>query len=191
MKLLVIAGIAVAGLSYCSQSKADCYTRSNIRMTYASIIAGPTDIQRLVVPDAGGQKCVVRYRVNINGDWQTAEGTAVAKTEAEACNQAMDVGRGVLLSEVEPSTIRTDMQMVCSDLPDIRVRPVRIGETIWESETDMHNHPRERGYFWYKRAKCRMFQERNPKDRNLITYQGIVCQATGLPNSKWRVIDKY
>jgi hypothetical protein len=103
----------------------------------------------------------------------------------------MDVGQGQVLSEIEPTSIRSDMQMVCSDLPDIRVRPVRIGETIWESETDMHNHPRERGYFWYKRAKCRMFQERNPKDRNLITYQGIVCQATGLPNSKWRVIDKY
>ena len=184
--------LLIVSLAFVSTvATAECYTRSNIRLSYASMDAGPTDIQRLVVPDASGQKCVVRYRINIGGEWQTAEGSAVAKTEAEACVRAMDVGRGMILAEVEPSRISADTQMVCSDLPDIRVRPVRIGETVWESETDMHNHPRERDYFWYKRAKCRMFQERNPKDRNLITYQGIVCQANGLPNSKWRVIDKY
>lgn len=187
MKRLLIASLAFVS----TLATAECYTRSNIRMSYASIDAGPTDVQRLVVPDAAGQKCVVRYRVHVGDEWQTAEGTAVAKTEAEACTRAMDVGRGSVLLEMEPSSVRADTQMVCSDLPDIRVRPVRIGETIWESETDMHNHPQERKYFWYKRAKCRMFQERNPKDRNLITYQGIICQATGLANSKWRVIDKY
>jgi hypothetical protein len=153
--------------------------------------AGPTDIQRLVVPDTRGQKCVVRYRVNIGGDWQTAEGSAVAKTDAEACTRAMDVGRGMILADVEPSRISTDTQMVCSDLPDIRVRPVRIGETIWESETDLHSIPQERKYFWYKRTKCRLFQERNPRDRNLIVYQGVICQANGTPNSKWQVVDKF
>jgi hypothetical protein len=170
---------------------ADCYTRSNIHLTRQAIDAGPVDIQKMTVPDSKGSKCVVRYRVHIGDDWHTAEGSGTGATEAEACTRAMDVGQGNVLAEIEPSMVRADMQMVCSDLTDIRVRPVRIGETIWESETDMHYHPQERKYFQYKRTKCRMFQERNPKDRNLITYQGIICQADSTQNPKWRVIDKY
>jgi hypothetical protein len=187
MKRALIVGLILIS----STALADCYTRSNIRIARQVIDAGPTDVQRLVVPDARGHKCVVRYRVNIGGDWQTAEGSAVATTEAEACARALDITRGTVLAEIEPTTIRADMQMVCSDLPDIRVRPVRIGETIWESETDLHSIPQERKYFWYKRTKCRLFQERDPRDRNLIVYQGVVCQADGTPNSKWRVIDKF
>jgi hypothetical protein len=187
MKLAVIVGLALIS----STALADCYTRSSIRMTRHSVDAGPTDIQKLAVPDAAGSKCVVRYRVSIGGNWQTAEGSAVGRTEAEACTRAVDVTQGSVLAEIEPASIRSDMQMVCSDLPEIRVRPVRIGETVWESETDMHSNPQERRYFWYKRTKCRLFQERDPRDRNLIIYQGVVCQADGSSNSKWRVIDKF
>ena len=187
MKRALIVGLALIS----STALADCYTRSSIHMTRQTVDAGPTDVQRLVTPDARGFKCAVRYRVNIGGDWHTAEGLAVGRTESESCTRAMDVGQGQVLSEIEPTSIRADMQMVCSDLPEIRVRPVRIGETVWESETDMHSNPQERRYFWYKRTKCRLFQERDPRDRNLIIYQGVVCQADGTANSKWRVIDKF
>jgi hypothetical protein len=191
MKLLIAFTIAVAGLSNCGQAQADCYIRSNIKLTRQAIDAGPTDVQKLVVPDGLGQKCVMRYRVHIGDMWRTAEGTGVAKTEANACKSALDIGNGGILSEVEPSQIGADTQMVCSDLPDIRIRAVRIGEVVWESETDMHRHTQERKYFDYKQTKCRMFTERNTKDRNLYTYQGIICKVDSLPNSKWRVIDKY
>jgi hypothetical protein len=189
MKLAIILTIAVAG--YCSNTRADCYTRSNIRMTRSSIDAGPTDVQKLIVPDSNGSRCVARYRVHINDMWYSAEGSSVAKTESEACARALDVGIGTVLAEVEPNTISSDTQMVCSDLPDIRIRPVHIGEVIWESETDMHRHPQERKYFDYKQTKCRMFTERNAKDRNLYTYQGIICKVDSGPYSKWRVVDKY
>lgn len=174
-----------------STAVADCYVRSNIQLTRQAINAGPTDMQQLAVPDANGSKCVVRYRVHIGDEWHTAEGTAVAKTESEACMRAVDVGRGTVLAEVEPSAVRADTQMICSDLPDIRIRPVHIGEIVWESETDMHRHPQERKYFDYKQTKCRMFTERNVKDRNLYTYQGIMCQVDSGPKSKWRIVDKY
>jgi hypothetical protein len=187
MKRLIIAGLVLASVN----AVADCYVRSNVRLSRAEINAGPTDFQKLVVPDVAGQKCVVRYRVHIGDVWHTAEGSGIGKDEGSACAQAMDISRGRVLAEVEPSRVTSDTQMVCSDVTDIRIRPVRIGETVWESETDMHRHEQERKYFDYKQTKCRMFTERNAKDRNLYTYQGIICKVDTLPNSKWLVVDKY
>jgi len=187
MKRLLAVGLCLVS----SVAVADCYVRSNIKLSRPAINAGPTDLQRAVVPDLAGQKCVVRYRVHIGDEWHTAEGTGLGQNEGSACARAMDIGNGTLLAEVEPSRVTADTQMVCSDLPDIRIRPVRIGEVIWESETDMHRHPDERKYFDYKQTKCRMFTERNARDRNLYTYQGIICKMDSLPNSKWRVVDKY
>jgi hypothetical protein len=187
MKRLFILGLCLVSTTVF----ADCYVRSSIKLTRQAINAGPTDIQKMVVPDAIGQKCVLRYRVHIGDEWHTAEGTSVGKTEAEACARAQDIGNGRVLAEVEPSQIRADTQMVCSDLPDIRIRAVRIGEVVWDSETDMHRNEQERKYFDYKQTRCRMFTERNAKDRNLYTYQGIICKADTNPNGKWRVVDKY
>lgn len=190
MKLLIIA-IAIAGLGYCSQAKADCYIRSSTKIARQFVDSQPTDIQKLVTPDAHGQKCVLRYRVNIRDDWQTAEGIGYGATESEACAQAADIRRGSILEEVTSKTVRADSQMVCSDLPDIRVHPVRIGDVIWESETDLHTYPQERKYFWYKRTQCRMFVERDSRNQNLMLYQGIMCRLNASGNSKWQVIDKY
>lgn len=188
MKKAIILLLCLAS----SAAVADCYIRSDIKLSKQVIHGAPTDMQRLVVPDNRGQKCIMRYRIYVNTAWETAEGTGYGKTEDRACQQAMDLGRASVLQEVEPTHVRADNQMVCSDLPDIRVRPVRRGELIWESETDMHSHPQERGnYFSYKQAKCRKFIERVGKDQNMIVYQGIICQASTMPGSKWRVIDKY
>lgn len=176
-----------------SSALADCYQRSNIKITQQKINTAPTDIQTLVTPDAKGQKCVARYRLHIGTAWATVEGTAVAKTQEEACSQAVDVKRGIALEEVAPATVSADQQMVCSDLPDIRVRPVHKGELIWESETDLHSNVLERRnpYFQLKESTCRKFIERTPKHQNLIIYQGIICKATTASNSKWIVLDKY
>lgn len=191
MKLLIASVIAVAGLGYCSQSKADCFIHSNIKMTRQNIIAGPTDVQRMVMPVNAGKQCTVNYRVYIGDRWRTAEGTATANTESEACVRAMDIGRGTVLAEVEPNKITAETNMVCSDVEPIRVHPVRIGDIVWESETDMSAHPEERKYFTYKFTQCRYFAERNAKDQNLLIYQGVICRIDTTPGSKWRVIDKY
>jgi hypothetical protein len=191
MKLLLLITATVAGLGYCGQAKSECYVHSKIKMTRQSIVAGPTDIQRLVVPDVRGSKCVANYRVYIANQWHTAEGTAVAPTESEACARAMDIGNGHVLAEVEPDKISSDMAMVCSDLPEIRIRKVHIGETIWESETDLHTLNAERPYFLYKSARCRYFTEQSARDHNMITNQGVICKINQNPDSKWQVVDKF
>ena len=187
MKHTLLVGLCLAS----SFADAECYIRSSIKLSTQPTNTQPTDIQKLVVPDAKGFKCAIRYRIHINDDWQTAEGIGYGRTEAAACVQALDLQQGAILEEVTPIRIKADTQMVCSDLIDIKVRPVRIGETIWDSEADMHRHPNERKPFNYKDTVCRLFTERNAKDRNLYTYQGVMCRTTSQPNSKWRVIDKY
>jgi len=186
MKKLALLLLMVAGAA-----QADCYMRVATNLTKQSIFGQPTDVQRLVFPDPHGYKCVIRYRLNVNLDWQTVEGVGVARTEEQACASAADVKRGALLQEVSPQTVRADQQMVCSDLPDIRVRPVRINDVVWESEVDVHTIPAERPYFVYKNTQCRMFVERNTRDRNFFTYQGIICRQNTTKNSKWQVVDKY
>lgn len=174
-------------------AEAACYQRASINITSQKINTAPTDIKRLVTPDARGYQCVARYRLHIGESWVTIEGTAVAQTEESACDQALDIKRARALEDVPPARVSADQQLVCSDLPDIRVRPVRKGELIWESEADLHSHPLERAtpYFTLKQARCRKFIERVPKDQNLIIYQGVICQATTTANSKWLVLDKY
>lgn len=186
MKRLALSLLIASSAVY-----ADCHVRVAVNLSTKTVFGEPTDIQRMVTPDARGQKCVVRYRLNINDDWQTFEGEAVARTEAQACAQAMDTKRGAMLAEVTPQRVRADQQMVCSDLPDIRVRRVRIGESIWESEVDIHIVPAERPYFRYKNTLCRMFVERNAVNQNLYTYQGVICRENTTKNSKWQVVDKY
>lgn len=170
---------------------ADCYLHSSIRMTRQNIVAGPTDFQRMVTPDAAGKHCVVRYRVYIAKTWRNAEGSATAKTESEACMRATDIGRGYVLAEVEPTQVSADMQMVCSDAPEIQIHPVRVGDVIWESETDLHTMPEERKYFAYKGTRCRYFSEQASRDYNMITYQGVICKIDSTSDSKWSVVDKF
>lgn len=182
MKRLLLLLALISGTA-----NADCYIRSSIRLTQGQ----PVDWQRLVTPDSAGKKCVMRYRVQVDGNWKTAEGIGRGADEGSACAQAIDINRGSVLEEVAPQRVSADTQMVCSDLPEIVVRPVRIGDVIWQSETDMHTIPEERKYFWYKRSQCRMFIERDTKNANLWLYQGVICKVDTTPNSKWQVIDKY
>lgn len=189
MKLITVMVLSAVA----SHAMAECYQRSEINISRQIINTAPTDIQTLLVPDANGHRCVARYRLHIGDAWTTIEGSAVSKNETTACEQALLLKNAVALEEVQPNSVRADQQLVCSDLPDIRVRPVRRGELIWESEADLHSHPLERKtpYFFWKQARCRKFIERTSLDQNLIIYQGIMCQATTSANSKWLVLDKY
>lgn len=177
----------------CSVSAhADCYMRSDINLSKMDVRGQPTDIQKIVMPDEAGKKCVIRYRIYADNEWRTVEGTGTGSTEKESCGKAMDIKKAYSLIEITPGIIHAENQLVCSDLLDIYVRPVRRGDLIWESETDMHSDLGERGkYFFYKQARCRKFIERTARDQNLIIYQGIICQNDTGSNSKWRVIDKY
>jgi hypothetical protein len=187
MKRLLIAAVIATSVP----ASAECYLRLTSDITPSQIWGVPTDVQRLVAPDVKVARCVLRYRLNVNGEWRSIEGAAVAANEEQACARAADLKTASVLGEVVREKVRAGQEMICSDLPDIQVRAVRVGETIWESETDVHRVPAERAYFVYKGTKCRMFSERNNRNGNLYTYQGVICRENSTPNSRWRVVDKY
>ena len=182
--------VLTASLILCSTSAiADCYFRINSTIPQSLINSQPTDVQRMVVPDNRGQKCTLQYRLHVENNWQTVEGIGYGKTDTEACAQALDTKRGAILREADAGTVRADSQMVCSDLPDIRVRKVLVGERIWESETEMHNV--DKTYFNYKQTTCRFFTERGSRGGNFYPYQGVICRENMTGNSKWVVVDKF
>ena len=187
MKRLLIAAVIVASVP----AEAECYLRMTSDITPSQIWGVPTDVQRLVSPTPKGSRCVLRYRLNVNGEWRSIEGTATARTEEQACATAADLKTASVLGEVVREKVRAGQEMICSDIPDIQVRAVQVGETVWESETDVHRVPAERAYFLYKGTQCRMFSERNNRNGNLYTYQGVICRENSNPNSRWRVVDKY
>lgn len=186
MKKFALALVLVSGIVH-----ADCHMRSNISTRSPDVNSAPTDVQRFVVSTAKGFKCTAQYRIHMGNNWQTAEGVGEGSTEDSACKQATDINRGTLLVDVQPQSIRATNQMVCTDFPDIRVRPVKIGETVWESETDLHSIPAERPYFNYKHTVCRMFVERATQRQDLAIYQGVICRINTSPSSMWTVVDKY
>jgi hypothetical protein len=124
----------------------------------------------------------------VNGSWVTAEGTGTGVDDGSACGLAMQRSQGHVLMDMDPKSVQSQNQMVCTSMPDIRVRPVSMGELIWESEADWPVHANEQGYFNYKRTVCRKFNERATRNQNLTIYQGIICRET---SGQWRVIDKY
>jgi hypothetical protein len=187
MKQLIAVAVCLAtGLA-----NADCYVRSSTTIAKSSLQSAPTDFRKIAVPDAKGNKCIIQYRVYLDNKWATVEGEGTDRDEAVACAKALDSKRAAVLEEPTREMLKSDQQLVCTDLPEIRVRPVRVGEVIWESETDQHPFPKERGYFNLDNAQCRRFSERNTVRGDLKTYQGIICRADLTSNSKWRVIDKY
>ncbi len=181
--------LAGALIVYSSVTWADCFHRTQINTT-TRVNAGPTDIQRVVTKIGTQYQCVSTYRLHLGLEWQTVEGVARAGTEQEACRQSLDLKNGLLLQEVPPTGVRTSADIVCTDAPTIRVRNVHVGQQIWESEADLHWSQKERGYWTYKKAQCRKFQERAVKDGNMLVYNGIICQA-GTNSQKWLVVDKY
>lgn len=181
--------LAGALIACSSVTWADCFHRTQINTT-TRINAGPTDIQRVVTKAYAGYQCATTYRLHMGLEWQTVEGVAQAGTEAEACKLSLELRNGRLLQEVAPTGVRAQSDIVCTEGPTIRVRNVHAGERIWESEADLHWNAKERGYWFYKKARCRKFQERAVKDGNMLVYNGIMCQAA-VNDTKWVVVDKY
>lgn len=174
-----------------STSYADCNFRVVTKLNHGMIEGQPVDQQRMVMPDPKGYRCIIRYRVQIKGNWETIEGIGIDAREPAACARALDLRTAAVLKEETVTKVTAESQLVCSDFAEIRVHPVRIGDEIFQSEVDMHTVPEERRDFWYKRTQCRMFVEKDMKNSNLWLYQGIICRKDTTPNSKWIVIDKY
>lgn len=82
--------------------------------------------------------------------------------------------------------IIAEQSSTCIEEPPVEVRKVRIGDLVRLEQVQLHPVIRQR--FVYRGAVCRWFMEPDTQGRDLVTYQGIVCQTTP---AVWRVIDKF
>lgn len=169
----------------------ECYVRSAVTNQTTMSITAVADVEPLVVPISATQnKCFVTFRAQVNGDWITAEGEKVGPrtiSEKELCASALDSGRIQILSRAGGGNLAVEQNMVCNDQPEIRVRTVKRGEMVRESEVRPHpNFPRT---FVYRTAQCRWFIEPEVHPgRDLLQRQGIICQVSG---NEWQVVDKW
>lgn len=173
-------------------ASANCYVRISTNLSKEVVNSRPTDLQKYITDDKAGYKCVMRYRIHVNDQWETVEGEGIGDTESEACVQAIRPTKAQVLKEIELDKITAETQVVCSDKETIQVRAVQVGEQVWESETDIHILPAERLNFVYKGTTCRWFVERNAQRQNMILYQGVICKVNNQSSSsKWIVVDKF
>ena len=74
----------------------------------------------------------------------------------------------------------------CVEEPGQTVRQVHIGDLIRVSWVQEHSVIKQD--FAYRGNRCRWFLESGTAERDLVQYQGIICEVQ--PNA-WRVIDKF
>lgn len=82
--------------------------------------------------------------------------------------------------------LQTYQKERCVEEPGQTVHSFRVGDLI--RETWASQHPVVKDYFRYRGNKCRWFLESATAQRDLVQYQGIICEVQ--PNA-WRVIDKF
>lgn len=83
-------------------------------------------------------------------------------------------------------SISTYQREQCVEEPGQTVRQVRIGDLVRASW--VRPHPVVKQDFAYRGNRCRWFLESGTAERDLVQYQGIICEVQ--PNA-WRVIDKF
>lgn len=180
----------ILGMTLASSVSAQCYVRQAMTTKQQAQISRITDVQTLAVPvSTTHHKCIVTFRAQINNEWFTGEGEKTGPrsiTESELCAAALDSGRIQILSRAQARDVTVETSMVCDERPEIRVRNVRIGEVVRDSEVRPHpNFPRP---FRYLGTQCRWFMEPVLRNQDIGQYQGIICQSHG---PEWRVVDKW
>lgn len=187
LRKTIIALALLPALAY-----GECYTRSSVVIQPKDITAPATDIERLVTPSGKDNiQCVVKFRIGINGVWQTAEGRAVGAKGNEdlVCQHAVNLESSYLLVAQGDRKMQAEQQMTCYDGPEYNIRKVKVGDVVRDSEVEQH--PTVRKYYAYQRTQCRYYGEHTMVKDNLAFYQGVMCRIDSSRNPKWQIMDKW
>lgn len=149
------------------------------------------DLERRIITSGNKNVCRISFRAYINGKWYTAQGeeaTDVNGSLDSACTKALNAGKITILEKASGTKITGNQEMICTDKPMPQDKQnVQIGDTVWESEVQLH--PIYREVFRYRGSVCRWFIESQPRVGGVDMQQGIICRS---PDQKvWRVIDKW
>ena len=106
--------------------------------------------------------------------------------QAEIVPGYADCKYRAVTTDVGGQTVLAEQSNTCIEEPPVEIKKVKIGDLVRLEH--IQQHPVIRQPFIYRETQCRWFIEPGTSGRDLVTYQGIVCQVHP---TVWRVIDKF
>lgn len=176
MKKLLLLSVLVSQFAW-----AGCNIKS------ASLLANEHqvgDIQNLVKDKKMGV-CTVNFDIVVDGQsYHLTETEKGLEQEESLCYYAKERARKNLLLDLG-GKFKTEAVTSCNEgaVPT----KLKIGDTILETEVGPSPIKKK---FKYKGATCRMFQEHYTVDRELRTYNGVICQIDN-SDTNWLIVDKW
>jgi hypothetical protein len=177
VKSLLLLLALISSLAFADE----CAVNQAVQVVSTSKVGEVTDLVKDITPN----KCVVKYRINVNKEWHTVTWTHTGNEDGEfLCNTAIENGRKQLLT-VLGGTIESETITVCKSNQNVKFKPVKIGDEVVEAE--LGRVPERNKYFKYNNATCRMFREKY-NNGVLRVNHGVICQTD---NKFWTVVDKW
>lgn len=170
---------------------AECVLHDRLVTQSTVQIEERSGINRVVVAaPGGGQRCMVSFKARVGPTWYWANGQydwAGDRPNEEACAVAVSRAEDSVRVQVAPSMVASQKTLICSDNPQLETLRQTNPGTVGALH-QFRPHPANTREFWHNGAKCRWFVDSTFQNRDVHTYQGIICQVQ--PNS-WVVVDKF
>jgi hypothetical protein len=177
MKYLLLASLVIS-----SAAIADCNVKS------ASQLANEHNVGPIVnlVKTKGMDNCTVEFDITVDGVTHHLKEFEKGLENTESlCYYARERARRNLLMDL-PGRFKTESVTTCREGESVS-RQVKKGDTILETEVGPSPI---KNYFKYHNSRCRLFQEHLVVDRELRSYNGVICQIEN-SDTNWLVVDKW
>lgn len=138
----------------------------------------------------GPNTCTVTARVMYRSAWHTIAGKATdqIKPSMEICDMALTHAIKDFLLRANSKSIDAEQEMICTDLPTVKLRPVDKGEIIRVSE--VRPHP-TRMPFINNGNECRWFVESEVDHLGRVqSINGVICKIGRANADQWYVVGK-
>ena len=176
MKYLLVLLIMMSSLA----SASECRTEQVSQMTGQRKVGAVTDLSK----DISHNKCQVKFRINVDGEWHTVDWTHSDMYQPEViCQMAIRNGINALLVKL-PGQYQTESRMICK--PKEKRKMIAVGYEAMELEFGFD--PQYKQYFKVGNvSKCRKFVDYY-NDGHAQKVTGIICLNK---NELWTVVDKF
>ncbi len=176
MKLIALLALAV---SFPALAQEACVVKQTSQMVNQRKVSAVTDLVKTKSPN----KCQVRFKINVDGDWHTVNWTQEGLWQEEVlCADAVRHGTNDLLVRL-PGVYKTETITVCSDKPKVLAK----GYEGLENEFGI-DRSKFKGYFRVGNAvNCRFFKGFYDSGKEILA-SGVICENK---NELWTVVDKF
>lgn len=182
VKTLLIA----SAVAFSMPAFAECYYSSQ---TIAQIPYKIDDIDSVNTMRGPGH-CTVTARVLYKNQWHSIAGKAADpnKDQEAICMDALTYSIKDFLLRANGQRVDAVQQMICTDLPTTKLKPVDRGDIVKASEVTPHP---TRQPFLNNGNECRWFIETEVDEiKRMKTINGIICRVGRLTADQWYVVGK-